>query len=172
MKNLFGLLLAALVLVSCNKDDDGSTNASVEGNWKLTSLTTENAYDLNEDGNASNNLMTETGCYQNETITFSGNGTGTATSNSYALISVELVVGTTDEYEYTIECIQEVDVTAFTWTQSGSTITVSVGGASSSATLSGSDLTIVVESGFDQEVEGGNGTVTVMEDLTFVYTKQ
>lgn len=174
MKNLFVLLIVAAAFTSCSKDDDNSNNStSVEGNWKLTAFETENAYDLNNDGTASKSVMDETNCHQNETLSFDVNGTGEAISTSYADIQLTLVVGTTDEYEYTIECISETEVTPFAYTKDGNDLDLVIGGfGTASATISGNTLTYVIQDGFFIEVDNNGTTTTVTEDITFVYTKQ
>jgi uncharacterized lipoprotein YehR (DUF1307 family) len=176
MKKILLLLVVAVAVTACSKNDDDSGNngsVSVEGNWKLTSFTTENEYDLNEDGTASNNVMTETGCYLNETIAFNGDATGTAQSTSYAEITLDLVAGTTNEYEYSIACVQENETTAFAWTQNGDTVVLTFAGFTYTGAKSDDTITIVLENGLAFEVEDDNGgTVMITEDITFVYTKQ
>jgi len=172
MKKIVFTLLIASLLFSCKKDDDGDSGTSLEGTWKLTSFTTETGFDFNEDGTASNNVMSETNCYQNETVLFNGNGSGTATNRSYADITLELVAGSTTEYEYSVTCVQETETNTFSWTQSGNTISITESGETISGTLSGSVLTIVIPSGFFVEIEEAGGTGFTTEDVTFVYTKQ
>lgn len=172
MKKIAFTLLMATLLFSCKKDDDGNTQVSVEGNWKLTAFTTETGFDFNEDGTASNNVMSETNCYQNETVLFSGNGSATSTNRSYADITLELVAGSTTEYEYSVTCVQETEINTLSWTQSGNTISITESGETITGTLSGSVLTIVIPSGFFVEVEETGGTGFTTEDVTFVYTKQ
>ncbi|QNJ97758.1 lipocalin/fatty acid-binding family protein [Constantimarinum furrinae] len=176
MKRILLLLIVAVAVTACSKNDDDSGNngsVSVEGNWKLTSFTTENEYDLNGDETASNDVMAETECYQNETIVFNGNASGTANSTSYADITLELVAGTTNEYEYSVTCVEEDDATQFAWVQTGDTVTLTFAGFSYIGTKVDDQITIVLEEGLAFEVEDGNGgTVLVTEDITFVYTKQ
>lgn len=173
MRKLFGLLLVTIAFTGCSKDDDNNDNStSVEGTWKLTAFETENAYDLNNDGTASKSVMDETSCYQNEFIKFNADGTGQATSNSYAEIQLVLVAGTNDEYEYSIDCVSEIDVTPFVYIKDGNQVDLSVGGSNASATISGNTLTYVIQDGFFVEVDDNGTTTTVTEDITFVYTKQ
>ena len=174
MKRLMGFLFIATLLASCSSDDDnGNNGTSLEGNWKLTAFETENAYDLNNDGTASKSVMDETNCYQNETIRFDADGTGEATSTSYADIQLTLVAGTTDEYEYTVDCVSETEVTPFVYDKDGNEVSLIITGAgNATATLSGNTLTYVIQDGFFVEVDENGTTVTVTEDITFVYTKQ
>ncbi|RMA66297.1 beta-barrel fold lipoprotein [Ulvibacter antarcticus] len=174
MKNLFIVLLITLVFVGCNKDDDNNdNNSSVEGTWKLTAFNTENAYDFNGDGTASTNVMDETACYQNETVEFTSNSSGTATNRSYADITLDLITGSTTEYEYSVNCVPEVDIETFTWAQNGNNVVITSFDGPSTATLNGSELTFVIQSGFFVDVEDGSGgTTSITEDITIVYTKQ
>jgi len=116
--------------------------------------------------------MDETNCYQNEIVNFKADGTGSAISSSYADIELTLVIGTTDEYEYVINCIPEIDVTSFTYTQNGTNVTMTVEGETVIATLSGNTFTYVIQDGFFIDVDDEGNTITLTEDLTFVYTKQ
>jgi len=171
MKKLLSLVLIAAIFVSCSSDDDDA-GVAVEGTWKMTAFNTQNAYDLNGDGIISNDVMGQTGCLQNETIIFNANNTGADMSTSRIDIELELVVGTTDEYEYSFECLNIAETTAFTWTQNGNTIVITQAGFSFSGTLSGNEITFLIPEGFPVPVVEGEGTATVNEDLTIVYQKQ
>lgn len=174
MKRLMGFLFIATLLASCSSDDDnGNNGTSLEGNWKLTAFETENAYDLNNDGTASKSVMDETNCYQNETMNFDADGTGEVTFTSYADIQLTLVAGTTNEYEYTVECISETEVTPFVYEKDGNEVNLIISGAGNvTATLSGNTLTYVFQDGFFVDVDDNGTTITITEDITFVYTKQ
>ncbi|MEZ4857604.1 MAG: hypothetical protein R2781_02215 [Flavobacteriaceae bacterium] len=172
MKKIAFTLLIATLLISCKKDDDGDSGTSIEGTWKLTAFTTETGFDFNNDGTASTNLLAETNCYQNETLEFSSNGSGTATTRSYADITLDFVAGSTTEYEYTVNCIQETETSSFNWAQNGSNMVITATDFSYTGTISGATLTIIIPSGFVVEVEDGNGTAFTTEDITIVYTKQ
>jgi hypothetical protein len=174
MRYFLMFAIVAFVFVSCNDDevtiDDGGDSVSVEGNFRLTEFNTENGYDFNEDGTASPNLITETNCYLNETVVFNADLSGEFTSTSFAEIILE--VDANDNYSYTVECIEETDVTAFTWTQSNNTVEVTIEGTIIEGTIDGNILVLVIPSGFTQEIEDGSGgSVVITEDLTFVYTR-
>ncbi len=171
MKKFFGLLFIAIAFTACSSDDDNNTT-SVEGTWKLTAFETENAYDLNNDGTASRSVMNETNCYQNETVVFKANGTGQANNTSYAEIEFTLVTGTTDQYEYWVTCVPETETIPFLYTQNGNNVTITMGATSQPAVLSGNTLTYVINKGFLLEVEENGDTTTVLEDITFVFTRQ
>ena len=166
------LSIFCLSIFSCSSDDDSSENAvAVEGTWRLTAINTESAFDLNNDGTETNSFIEETNCYQNETVVFNSGGTGVTNSNSYAEITAEIVVGTTNEYNYSADCISEVDSDTFTWTQNGNQIMITdSSGFPITATLSGSQFSFVVPEGF--YATDSSFSFEVTEDLTFIYTKQ
>lgn len=175
MKNLLAIGLMLLVFVSCSSDDNNGNNnqeVAVQGTWKLTSIQTETAFDLNNDGTATRDLMVETDCYQNETIEFNSGGTGKAISRSYADIELEIIVGTTNEYAYTVECVAEDDIDTFTYTQNGNKVSLDLDGDTITATLDGNTLTYVIQSGFFVETVVDGDVVYLIEDLKFVYTKE
>ena len=76
IKSLLSLLVIALVLTSCNKDDDSADN-SIVGTFIATDFKSEMlSYDYNEDGTISSNLLVEAPCLE-YTITFSADKTYT-----------------------------------------------------------------------------------------------
>ncbi|TXE20018.1 hypothetical protein ES692_01800 [Psychroserpens burtonensis] len=177
MKKLFLSLfvLTGLVLTTaCSSDDDGgngNTNADVAGTWKLTSLLTQSSLDINNDGNSSNDLLVESDCYLDDSLVFGASGIGSIISNSFLEVEAELVVGTTDEFTYSINCFIEEDIYAMTYTVSGNTVTIvdedmfTVVG-----TVSGNTFNFVIPEGY--EIVDEDFEVVLEEDLTFTYTKQ
>lgn len=172
MKKLVTLILVAAIFVSCSSDDDNGSVA-IEGTWKMTAFKSQNAYDLNGDGIISNDIMGQTNCFQNETMIFNANHTGADMSTSRLEIDLELVAGSTNEYEYTVNCVNENNTSAFTWTKNGDIVTVSQGGTTFSGTQDGDKITIKKLNGFTIEVPQGNGGTTyISEEVTIVYKKQ
>lgn len=143
---------------------DSDENVIIPGGWKLTELNLDEPYDFNQDGTANKNLMIETNCYNNELISFLPNNTGVITSNSYAQI-------TADSESIDVECIEELDETNFTWSQTQNTVSIIAGGQTLTATLSGNKLTYIIPEGF-YTGETGEGGVEILQDITFIYTKQ
>ena len=163
-----GSLQAAVDGLGDCTNDTEPTN--VEGTWLLTAWLGEEPIDLNNDGTSSANFLDEMDCYNNETIVFNNDGTGVAMSTSFAEITFEIVVGTTDEYSYTIDCIDEVENTNMTWTQSDNTISITDAFGTTDWTLNGNELSITIPEGFGTSNE--DGSVVITQDLTIVYTKQ
>lgn len=171
-------VLTALVFTSCESDDDGSSSSNIQGTWKLTAWNSVESFDLNNDGVASTNLLDEMDCYNNETIVFANN-VATAISTSYADITAEIVVGTTNEFNYSIDCEQEFSSDDAIFTVNGNTVTITTtemfdGEVSENvlvATINGNTLSFVVEEGLYIYNDANFDTV-VEQDLTFVYTKQ
>nr|WP_321234281.1 hypothetical protein [uncultured Psychroserpens sp.] len=162
------LQLAVNALGDCTDENQQATD--IEGTWLLTAWLGENPIDLNNDGVESANFLDEMDCYTNETIVFSNDGTVIVMSTSYAEFDVSIEVGTTNSYDYIVNCIDEIENNDATWTQSGNTVSITDADGTSEWTLNGNQLSIVVPSGFFAISE--DATITVTEDLTFVYTKQ
>jgi len=141
------------------------------GTWLLTEWSGTEAIDLNEDGTESINFLDEMDCYNNETMVFNANNTGTVMNTSFADINTDLVVGTTNEYDFTIDCISEIENLDMTWSQSANDVTITESGVASTWTLNGNELSITIPEGF-VAIDSADLTVTVSQDLTFVYTKQ
>ena len=149
---------------------NGQTTEGIVGTWKLTAWIGEEPIDLNNDGVESENFLDEIDCYENETIVFNADNTAVGMSTSFATFMFEIEVGTTNEYDYTIECDFEDENTNMTWTQNGNTITVDDGTTISEATLNGNQLSVLVPEGF--VAFSADFTATTTQDLTFIYTKQ
>ena len=131
MKKFTFLALAAIALVSCNNDDD-SSDVSLAGTWKLTSMTTPYPWDLNNDGTAGNDIVSESGCMDNSTIVFSG---GTGVDVKMQSVDIE-----GDEGDYTVTC-SEPETENGTYTVSGDDVTITVDGQDIIFIKSGKKLT-------------------------------
>lgn len=179
MKNFFKFFTITLlaVTVSCSSDDDassGGADASVVGTFRMVSFESESSFDLDGDGDSSRDLLEETGCYQNETITFANNNTGVALSTSYADIYVDVeVVNGEETTTQIVQCIEEDDTSNFTWAQANNTITITVDGEAIVATFTNDNqIVFVIPSGFIGELEdGAEGSVFLTEDVTVTYER-
>ncbi|NHF58402.1 hypothetical protein FK220_003565 [Flavobacteriaceae bacterium TP-CH-4] len=84
MKYLFTLLLSVSLLVSCSSDEDETGTPSIVGEWDATSFTTSLSFDLNGDGQSSNDIIQELDCYTS-TLTFNEDGTFTSFTSDITL---------------------------------------------------------------------------------------
>jgi hypothetical protein len=166
---LTGFDLEALAEANSGSGSTGS-DTSIVGTWKMTAWNVNEGQDLNQDGTNSTNLLDEMDCYNNETILFNSNNTAVSTSTSYADIELNLVIGTTNTYNYTITCVPEIENTDLTWAQSGNVVATTSAGSTNNFTLDGNQLSFLIPEGFT--VVSDDSSTTVIQDLTIVYTKQ
>ena len=149
-------------------DDDGDAPGSLAGRtYILTAFEVETAVDLDGDGDASNDLIIETGCYQNETLFFDSETELTATSNSFLNLSV-VIDG--DVVTQMVECIIEQEITNSNYVLNGNTITID----GINGVVSSTQIVFTVPDGFFGEIvsDDGMGSVEILEDITFTYTLQ
>ncbi|WP_456437607.1 hypothetical protein [Psychroserpens sp.] len=149
---------------------NGQTTEGIVGTWLLTAWIGEEAIDLNNDGTESVNFLDEMDCYENETYVFNADNTAVNMSTSFASFMFDIEVGTTDEFDYTIDCEFENENTNLTWTQSGNLITIDDGTGAFEATLNGNQFSLFVPEGFT--AFNSDFTSTTTQDLTFIYTRQ
>ena len=171
--NILSLLTIAFLLFSCSSDDDNNNNTTAEipGTWRLTSFLIESAIDLNNDGSASNDLIQETNCYQNETLVF--NADGNMAANSTSFLEMEGVIdATSGDLVITTDCVPDAFSESGTWTQNGASVTILVDGTPIVAVVSGNALTFQIPAGYQIPTNDNGTIVTVLENTTFVYTKQ
>lgn len=161
------LIFGSLSFQSCDEWEDesyhpGGTTTELVGTWKLTEIKLAQAVDYNGDGVSSTDLMAETNCYQNELLEFFENNNGKVTSNSYADISMDA------QGVYTIECVQELEISDFTWAATQGNYTMIYEDELISFTIIGDKITFVVIDGLFVQTEDD----FIPFDLTFTYTKQ
>ena len=179
MKKLFVLAAMAFLTVSCSDDDNNSTGStSIEGTWKLTTFDHNEEVDLNEDGTASADMISESGCYGNSNITFSADQVATINIEELE-INLDLVVGTEDSYEYSLECVESTPEVA-TYSVSGNSVSVVStyieDGVTETETIvltrSGNTLTVSIPAFTDVPVEENGEISYSFVGATLVFTKQ
>jgi hypothetical protein len=158
------------VAESSSGNSGNGTNATIEGLWKMTAWNVDVPQDLDLNGTASTNLLNEMDCYNNETVTFNSDFTGVSMTTSYADIELNLVSGTTNQFEYSITCVPNVSSTDLIWTLVGNTLATTTAGVINNFTLNGNELSFVIPEGFT--VVSDDNSQTIIQDLTIVYTKQ
>lgn len=172
-KVFFAAALIGLSLAACSDDDNDNQafNGSIDGGWKLTAFTLEEAYDINGDGVPSANLGAETGCYNNSGIIFSNGST--------AVISLEELEfnfeGTIENPEITFDCLPG-EVIAGTYIATENTVTL-VGPESGDENIvlarSGNTLSLFIPEMQAVPVEDGNGVISYdFVGATLTFTKQ
>ncbi|WP_353778677.1 hypothetical protein [Winogradskyella sp. 3972H.M.0a.05] len=167
-----GAIQAAIdALGDCGDDGNGQTEVDIVGTWQLTAWIGEEPIDLNNDGTENIDFLQEMDCYNNEFLEFNADGTGVSTNNSYADILIEGEIGDNNTVEFSVDCIIEFEESSFTWEEQNGNYVLTVNGDALNATKDGNELSIFIESGF-VVVDSEDLTVTITQDLTFVYTKQ
>ncbi|MEM6515725.1 MAG: hypothetical protein AAF688_06045 [Bacteroidota bacterium] len=164
-------------------DDDGSIQTAIDnlgdcsnnqqttnipGTWKLTAWNIDGGLDLDNDGTASVNVLDEMDCYNNETIVFNADGTASVISTSFADIESEFELGSNDEFDFTVECIQDDETTTGTWTEDSNTLTFTYDDFDETIefTIENNDISYFIPNGFT------TFGVEFSTDMTIVYTKQ
>lgn len=102
MKRILFILLLSLLSLSCT--DEIYKLASVEGIWSLTGYNVEEAFDINNDGIKSINLLEEIECANNEILIFESNGVMSSNSTFNPSIIIALINGTTYDYMFNVQC--------------------------------------------------------------------
>jgi hypothetical protein len=177
------ILLFSIVIVSCTVEPytgpmpvadtttgggggGGPVSTSIVGSYTMTAFNTSVSTDLNSDGTASTNQMTETTCFNNNTIVLNANNTFTATQKGVDIDSS----GATD----VLTCYADPNITG-TWSLVNSTLTLTYMDTgvqyNDVYALVGSTLKMVVNQGDIVGMVGGQ-PVTLTANIDIVYTKQ
>ena len=150
-------------------DSDGGDEMNLVGStYLLTAFNLETPIDLNGDGSASTELISEGACYENETLFFDDETSLTVNSTSFLIISTE--EQTDGSFTQTSECVFEDDVTVSNYIVDGSIITID----GIEGVITGTQIIFTVPEGFNGEVVGDEGmsSIEFLEDITFTYTLQ
>ena len=175
MKKLIAIAAIALLSFSCSDDDANELNTSVTGTWTLTSFELNEELDLDGDGTASSDMIAESGCFANSAITFNTDNTATVVFEELD-IDATLIEGTSNEYEFDVECLGTVSQTTL-YTTSGNTTTLTFeyeDGTTETLdfTLSGNTLTVVVPALSDLPIENDDDIAYSFVGATLVFTQQ
>jgi len=135
MKKIIAMLVAAAAFMSCTADDTTTTTVALTGTWKLTSIVVPSAWDLNNDGNYTYDLVAESGCLDNSSLFFDADGFATVRIQSLELEENNEGSQTT----YHVACTgPEAETSAYTvW---GSEVTFMIEGNPATFTMLGNTL--------------------------------
>ena len=146
MKKIILPLLVVAALASCSNNDDNSNDNTLHGTWKLTSMTLPFGLDFNNDGTAGTDLMAETGCMDNSTISFGPDNIATLNMQG-------IDIGEDDNGNYVVTCI-DAETETHPYTVAEDTITL---------TVDGNEVVFV---------KSGNTLTASMQGSTMVFIKQ
>lgn len=188
--SIFTIILAAFSFVSCDNEPldpvlvaqinanngsnggsgggsgGGVTPTNIAGSYILTAFNTSVPTDLNGDGTASTNQVTETTCLNNSLFVINSNNTFTADAKG-----IDIDLTTTPNV---LTCFTDPDITG-TWTLVGNILktTYVEGGITynDEFTVIGNTLVLTVNDG---EVVGtaAGAPVFLTSDITIIYSKQ
>lgn len=110
-------LFSAVLFTACGDTEPvdpavlaGNTNGDIVGRYKLSAFNTDVQTDLNRDGSASSNQMSETTCYNNMFLTLNEDKTFSADSKGVDISSIN-----------TLQCFTDPLVNG-TWTYDGNSL--------------------------------------------------
>ncbi|MEO0036972.1 MAG: hypothetical protein RIQ59_183 [Bacteroidota bacterium] len=146
----------------------GTVNqTTIAGTYLLTAFNTSVPTDLNNDGTASSNQLSETSCYNNMLLTLNADHSFIANSKGVDIVSN----GTTE----TMSCFTDPDETG-AWSLVGNTLTLTVLGnptTTETYTVSGNTISATAQNG---QVVGYDALTHAPAyltcNITIVYTKQ
>lgn len=168
-RNPLTLILIVIILfmfVSCSEDDDENVTSEI---YRLTSITTVNPYDLNNDGNATRNLISETSCTSfDQTLTFNSNNTGTFSTKTFLLVYEGSLPGT-----FQSDCFQVDEIIEnITWSQTQNTRTYTQNGGTFTGFISGSQLVFNFIDGLPILDNPQDNNIIATEDVEVIYELQ
>ncbi|AXG73349.1 hypothetical protein DVK85_03520 [Flavobacterium arcticum] len=177
MKKFIAIAAIALLSFSCSDDDTAELTTSVEGTWILTSFELNQQLDINGDDIASTDMIAESGCFGNSTITFNNDDTATV---NFEEIDVEIEpIEDTDEYDITVECLgSTAQETLYTVSGNTTSLTFEYEDGTTETldfTISGNTLTVTVPQLSDLPIgndDGGNDLLYSFVGATLVFTQQ
>lgn len=98
----------------------------VVGDWQLLGWQSDIPRDIDNDGVATSDYLTEIDCFENETASFNTDGTGTLYYRQSMEVEVSSPTNDPSNLEYSVQCFEDVRTLDFTWTQEGDSITVTL----------------------------------------------
>lgn len=162
---LFFLSVFFFVCSACSKDD---VTDPIVGDWQLTSWTIGVPFVLSDDTTFYTNLLDETKCEVNETLSFDKNGVVTSDDTFNPQVKVSLMDGTSDTYILAETCAE--GTIGFT-TEYTHINDQSIGFNQVVGIMSGKQLTVVYKDAIKVYSEALTEVIET-KDLTLVYEKK
>jgi hypothetical protein len=171
MKNIILLALAAFITLSCSDDDKTSIPPSIEGTYKLTSFRTNQVFDFNNDGTATEDFLIESGgCYANSTVVLSANNSSVVNLGNSGIDYI--VPLDTNQFTYVVNCVDPIPAPG-EYSQSGNNVIITMNNDPYVFAKSSNTLSVVIPYIIYTPVEQQNGEVLyTTSDATLVFTKQ
>ena len=169
MKNFLFLfsLLFVLSIQSCSKDNYDEVNNALVGSWKLTAWNVEGGFDINSDGVADINLLSEIDCPNEETLVFESNGTVSSDKTFNPKLQIALIDEVNETYSFNVECPEGVIGFSASYSLNNGALTIQ----DRMASLNGNQLTRVFEDAIKIYNEDFTQVIAT-KTLTMVYTKE
>ncbi|HEX8268541.1 MAG TPA: lipocalin family protein [Flavobacterium sp.] len=166
MKKFLSLEPIAVLSISCSSDDND--DESVAGIYTLTEFSVSNPQDLNGDGVASTDMLSETVCLDDAFLQLYADNTFTASGEG---IDISL----DSEGNPQISCMDDGNYSG-TYEVSGNTVTMSYTSDGEVYTdqfeINNNSISYTVEDGAAVGVDNNGNPVFITTDITIVYTKQ
>ncbi len=170
MKSKILSLAFVLVLFSCSKSDEASSDApptvaSVAGSYLLTQINVSKPQDFNNDGIKSTNIMLETNCYNQNILLLKENKTYTLTDKG---LNIEF--SGPNASVTTLSCFSDPLISG-TWSLSGNTIKFIDGGQTRTLNIKNNTLIETISDG-QTIATFNNGYAYATADIQSVMVKQ
>ena len=162
LKIIFCACIPMFMIQSCSDDDDES--ASLEGTWEMTSLRTETAFDLDDDGTASTDIFAEGGCYADNFVTFKEDG---EVNIYFSLTNITLTLPD-ETYEY--ECI-EPNLIQTTYTVQGDVVDVDFQSYHATGVINNKTMVVTFEDFFRLPYNNNGSIAYRNEDIEVTFVK-
>lgn len=122
MKSVIYLTLLGFLMLGCSKDDDAQINENLVGKYVLTSFETVPKIDIDGDGLVSDNLLQETSCFDDNSITLEADGDYSSTGT---FLNFQIDGDDQGNEVYSTICLGSLSLPA-TYQTTGNTVIVTV----------------------------------------------
>ncbi|BAO77129.1 hypothetical protein [Winogradskyella sp. PG-2] len=142
------------------------------GTWRLEAWLTDQARDIDNDGEVTNDYLEDIDCYTNETITFYSDGTGVLYLRSVADITYTPIDGSPNEEDFFVTCNAISIDRPFNWVQIGNNTLIFTmeDGSIVNYFRNSNSLFIAIDNAFSA-TSTVDGVSQINERITYVYVK-